>query len=58
MVIANNKEEKPLIIFTFKELCNGEQLLAAQLYVCLYSDDENIFQQLNFTVFFRIHECR
>ena len=30
MAIANYKEEKPLIIFTFKELCNGEQWLAAQ----------------------------
>ena len=30
MAIANNNEEKPLIIYTFKELCNGEQWLAAQ----------------------------
>ena len=32
MAIANNNEEKPLIIFKFKELCNGEQWLAAQHY--------------------------
>ena len=30
MAIANNHEEKPLIIYTFKKLCNGEQWLAAQ----------------------------
>ena len=30
MAIANNNEEKPLIIYTFKKLCNGEQWLAAQ----------------------------
>ena len=30
MAIANNNEEKPLIINTFKKLCNGEQWLAAQ----------------------------
>ena len=29
MAIANNNEEKPLIIYTFKKLCNGEQWLAA-----------------------------
>ena len=32
MAIANNNEEKPLIIYTFKKLCNGEQWLAAQQY--------------------------
>ena len=30
MAIANYYEQKPLIIFTFKKLCNGEQRLAAQ----------------------------
>ena len=30
MAIANYNEEKPLIIYTFKKLCNGEQWLAAQ----------------------------
>ena len=30
MAIANSNEEKPLIIFTFKDLCNGKQWLAAQ----------------------------
>ena len=30
MAIANNNEEKPLIIYTFKKLCYGEQWLAAQ----------------------------
>ena len=30
MAIANYNEEKPLIIYTFKKLCNGEQSLAAQ----------------------------
>ena len=36
MAIANNNEERPLIIFTFKKLCNGEQWLAAQqlFYEC------------------------
>ena len=33
MAIANYYEQKPLIIFTFKKLCNGEQRLAAQQYV-------------------------
>ena len=32
MAIANSNAEKPLITFTFKELCNGEQWLAAQQY--------------------------
>ena len=32
MAIANYNEEKPLIIYTFKKLCNGEQRLAAQQY--------------------------
>ena len=32
MAIANYYEQKPLIIFTFKKLCNGEQRLAAQQY--------------------------
>ena len=32
MAIANNNEEKPLIIYTFKKLCNGEQWLATQQY--------------------------
>ena len=32
MAIAKNNEEKPLINFTLKELCNGEQWLAAQQY--------------------------
>ena len=32
MAIANNNEQKPLIIYTFKKLCNGEQRLAAQQY--------------------------
>ena len=37
MAIANYNEEKPLIIFTFKKLCNGEQKLAAQqTYTKLY----------------------
>ena len=30
MTIANYNEQKPLIIDTFKKLCNGEQRLAAQ----------------------------
>ena len=30
MAIANYKKEKPLIIYTFKKLCNGEQRLTAQ----------------------------
>ena len=30
MAIANYNEEKPLIIYTFKKLCNGEQWLTAQ----------------------------
>ena len=30
MAIANYYEQKPLILFTFKKLCNGEQRLAAQ----------------------------
>ena len=30
MAIVNYNEEKPLIIYTFKKLCNGEQRLAAQ----------------------------
>ena len=30
MAIVNYNEEKPLIIYTFKKLCNGEQWLAAQ----------------------------
>ena len=30
MAIANNNVEKPLIFLHFKELCNGEQWLAAQ----------------------------
>ena len=30
MAIANNNEEKPLIIYTFKKLCNSEHWLAAQ----------------------------
>ena len=30
MAIANNNEEEPLITYTFKKLCNGEQWLAAQ----------------------------
>ena len=33
MAIANNNEEKPLIIYTFKKLCNSEQKLAAQQYI-------------------------
>ena len=33
MAIANYNEEKPLIIYTFKKLYNGEQRLAAQHYV-------------------------
>ena len=35
MAIANFNEEKPLIIYTFKKLCNGEQRLAAQHYVLM-----------------------
>ena len=30
MAIADNNKEKPLIIYKFKKLCNGEQWLAAQ----------------------------
>ena len=40
MAIANYNEEKPLIIYTFKKLCNGEQWLAAQqlvVFLILYS---------------------
>ena len=37
MAIANNNEEKPLIIYTFKKLCNGEQWLATQHYILLQS---------------------
>ena len=32
MAMSNNNEEKSLIIYTFKKLCNGEQLLATQQY--------------------------
>ena len=32
MAIANYNEEKPLIVYTFKKLCNGEQWFAAQHY--------------------------
>ena len=35
MAIANYYEQKPLMIFTFKKLCNGEQRLAAQHYPVL-----------------------
>ena len=35
MAIVNYNEEKPLIIYTFKKLCNGEQWLAAQHYLVL-----------------------
>ena len=35
MAIANYDEEKPLIIYTFKKLCNGERRLAAQHYPVL-----------------------
>ena len=31
MAIANYQEEKPLFIYTFKKLCNGEQRLAANI---------------------------
>ena len=34
MAIANYYEQKPLNIFTFKKLCNGEQRLAAQHMHC------------------------
>ena len=37
MAIANYNEEKPLIIYTFKKLCNGEQWLAAQQAFCVYA---------------------
>ena len=30
MAIAKYNKEKPLIIYTFKKCCNGEQRLAAQ----------------------------
>ena len=35
MAIANYYEQKPLIIFTFTKICNGEQRLAAQHYPVL-----------------------
>ena len=35
MAIANNNEERPLTIFTFKNLCNGKQWLTAQYYPVL-----------------------
>ena len=39
MAIANKLKKTQLIIFTFKELCNGEQWLAAQhLFIDDYSD--------------------
>ena len=37
MAIANNNEQRPLIIFSFKKLCNGEQWLAAQQIVYSWS---------------------
>ena len=40
MAIVNNNEEKPLIIYTFKNLCNGEQWLATQHKFMLVLTDE------------------
>ena len=50
MAIANYYEQKPLILFTFKKLCNGDQRLAAQQFVNKYhnSCEKLIFEQTFF----------
>ena len=39
MAIANYYEQKPLILFTFLKLCNGEQRLAAQQFIAIRTQE-------------------
>ena len=36
MAIASYNEEKPLIVYTFKKLFNGEQWLATQQMITIF----------------------
>ena len=52
MAIAHNNEEKPIIIYTFKKLCNGEQWLAAQQNKLCFSNFFNFCYRIHKNMFF------
>ena len=63
MAIANYYEQKPLIIFTFKKLCNGEQRLAAQHAVIprdrerMFNLETNLMKGIDIVDLVRVHQA-